>query len=220
MTRGYEGRRENRDSAALRRAAASHGAGVSAGRRHAVGCPLLFLTGHGRRAQPPVRPLPGPRGRPRPPQPASGQGAALRRRLPPGAPRRGGAPLRPGLGAGRGGLALSQARWAGRRREHGARGHCRKGAASPAPSSSAPRALDRRWSRGGRKAPLCDLDDRQNVRQALCGRGGSGAASSFSSSPGRPLSEAALLGSGSRPARRLPALLLSLRARPAASMSP
>lgn len=121
MTLGYEGRRENRDSAALRRAAASHGAGVSAGRRHAVGCPLLFLTGHGRRAQPPVRPLPGPRGRPRPPQPASGQGAALRRRLPPGAPRRGGAPLRPGLGAGRGGLALSQARWAGRRREHGAR---------------------------------------------------------------------------------------------------
>lgn len=74
----------------------------------AVGCPPLFL----------VRPLPGPRGRP---QPASGRGAALRRRLPPGAPRRGGAPLRPGLGAGRGGLTLSQARWAGRRRERGAR---------------------------------------------------------------------------------------------------
>lgn len=90
----------------------------------------------------------------------------------------------------------------------------RRRGAAPFPSPAPPplpglrERLTGGWSRAGRKAPLCDLNDRQNVRQALWRQGGSGAASS--SSPGQQLRQRCLLPAPARsrpPARLSPPLL-------------
>lgn len=83
------------------------------------------------------------------------------------------------------------------------------GKAQPHPLPRLRERLTGGWSRAGRKAPLCDLNDRQNVRQALWRQGGSGAASS--SSPGSQLRQRCPLPA---PARSRPPARLSLPSSP------
>lgn len=125
----------------------------------------------------------------RPGRPRAGPGAF--RRAPARGPR---APLPAGagIGAARGPRSLRAA-----------------GKAQPHPLPRLRERLTGGWSRAGRKAPLCDLNDRQNVRQALWRQGGSGAASS---SPGSRLRQRCLLPA---PARSRPPARLSLPSSPA-----